>query len=292
MICSVESTLEGEHYRLTFIEPVYSLNSVPALFLDVLNSWGNTWLWEHISITGRVTWLETSIADSTLVAVTDDYIRELFPNLCSAAFVLECSKGWGRIIGAFLEAIHVVNAYRGEILGLLAIHLIILSINKMNRKLLVSVEIVSDCLGALKRVTRLPPYRIPSRCRHLDILKTIPVHCRGLSFTTYYSYIMAHQDNNASFSKLSRKAQLNCTCHHTAKQRISTDGIEGAKSRGMFPLEPIKLFVHGEKMTSDTGEQICFWALLQLAKAFFNYRKILSNVQFESVGWISVHRHT
>jgi hypothetical protein len=126
----------------------------------------------------------------------------------STAFVLECSKGRGKIVGAFSKSISVANAYRGELLGLMAIHLIILSINKMNRKLLGSMEIVLDCSGALKRLTHLPPYRIPSRCHHLDILKTILVHCRGLLFTTYYSHIKAHQDNNASFSKLSRKAQL------------------------------------------------------------------------------------
>jgi hypothetical protein len=102
--------------------------------------------------------------------------------------------------------------------GLMAIHLILLSINKLNRQLSGSVEIVSDCLGALKRVTFLPLHRIPSRCRHLDILKTILVHCCELSFTTYYSHIKAHQDDNASFKKLSRKAQLNCICNHAAKQ--------------------------------------------------------------------------
>jgi hypothetical protein len=58
----------------------------------------------------------------------------------------------------------------------------------------------------------------------------------------------------------------------------------------MFPLEPIGLFEHGEKMTSDTGEQICFGAHRQLAKAFFNNRKLLLNIQFKSVDWISVHR--
>jgi hypothetical protein len=57
----------------------------------------------------------------------------------------------------------------------------------------------------------------------------------------------------------------------------------------MFPLEPIGLFIHGEKMTSDTGEQICFWAHWQLVKAFLNNYKLLSNVHFKSVDWISVH---
>ncbi len=172
----------------------------------------------------------------------------------------------------------------------LAIHLIILSINKMNPKLSGSVEIVSDCLGALKRVTYLPPYRIPSRYWHSDILKTILVHCCGLTFTTYYSHIKAHQDDNVSFSKPSRKSQLNCICNHAAKQRIATNGKDGTKSRGMFPLEPVGLFIGDAKMMINIWEQIHFWAHRQLAKNFFNIRKILSQSQFESIDWVSIHR--
>ncbi len=88
----------------------------------------------------------------------------------------------------------------------MAIHLILLSENKLHSNLSGSVKIVSDCLGALKHVTYLPLYRIPSQCRHSDILKTILVHCQNLSFTTYYLHINAHQDDNKSFAQLSRKA--------------------------------------------------------------------------------------
>jgi hypothetical protein len=201
-----------------------------------------------------------------LVAVTDRlYIREIYPNLCSAAFVMECSKGQGRIVGSFSEMLSVANAYRGELLGLMATHLILLSKNKLHSNLSGSVEIVSDCLGALKRVTYLPPYRIPSRCRHSNILKTILVHCQNLSFTTYYLHIKAHQDSNKSFAQLSRKAQLNCICNHAAKQRIMINGMEGPALSRMFPLEPIGLFINREKMTSDTGSHISFWAHYQLA---------------------------
>ena len=92
---------------------------------------------------GGVTWINESITNGTLVAVTDgSYIRELFPNLCSVASVLECSTGRGRIIGSFLESLLVANAYRGELLGLMAIHLILLSINKIHCDLAGSVEIV------------------------------------------------------------------------------------------------------------------------------------------------------
>ena len=98
--------------------------------------------------------MEQSISNGTMAAVMDgSYIRELYPTLCSAAFILECSKGHGRVVGFFLEALLVANAYRGELLGLMAIHLILLSINKIQQNLGESVEKVSDCLRALKRVT-------------------------------------------------------------------------------------------------------------------------------------------
>jgi hypothetical protein len=205
-ICSVEPTLGNGSWHLTSLSTHANSSLAPKSFIDVLHSWGNTWLWEHLQVMGGVSWLCESISDSSLVAVMDgSYIRELFPNVCLAAFVLECSKGQGLIVGMFSEALMVANAYRGELLGLMAIHLILLSVNKLHSNLAKKVEIVSDCLGALKRVTYLPPYHIPSRCCHSNILKTILIHCRGLSFTTQYTHVKAHQDDNAWFPTLAKK---------------------------------------------------------------------------------------
>jgi hypothetical protein len=264
----------------------------PNSFIDVLHSWGNTWLWERLLVTGDISWLCESISNGPLIAVINgSYIRELFPNLCLAAFVLECSKGQGPIVGTFLEALLVAHSYRGELLGLMAIHLILLSINKLHSNLVGKVDIVLDCLGALKRVTYSPPYRIPSRCRHSNILKTILVHCRGLIFTTHYTHVKAHQDNNTSFTNLSQKVQLNYICDHAAKQRIAIDSLEGPVLGRMFPLKSIGLFVNGKKMTSEAGSHIQFWAQCQLAWDFFHDQKILSHVQFDAIDCKSIH-HT
>ncbi len=224
--------------------------------------------------------------------VTDgSYIRELYPNLCSAAFVLKCSYSRGRIWGFFSEAQEVANTYRGKLLGLMAIHLILLSINKVHPQLPGSVEVVLDCLGALRRTAHLPPYRIPTRCCHSDILKTILVHCRDLSFTLHYLHVKAHQDNNAAFTKLSRKSQLNCICDHAAKVQIAIDGLTASKPGRMFLLEPITItiFVGDQKMTSDTGDQIRFWAHHHLARQYYQEHNLLSSNQFDHVVWKSVH---
>jgi hypothetical protein len=47
----------------------------------------------YMLIHSGVEWLQHAILEGALVAVTDgSYIRELYPNLCSAAFILECSS--------------------------------------------------------------------------------------------------------------------------------------------------------------------------------------------------------
>ncbi len=175
----------------------------PANFLDVLRGWGQTWIWDNLKVTGGTDWVTQSISENSLVAVTDgSYIKEHYPDLCSAAFVLECTQGHGHAIGAFPEASAAANAYQGELLGLMAVHLLLLAVKTMSPGLSGRVKIYSDCLGALGRMAELPPYRVPTRCRHSDILKTILVNCDGLSFHQEYCHVEAHQDNCTQWEDL------------------------------------------------------------------------------------------
>ena len=122
-------------------------------------------MWKSLQLIGDDNWLEDSNAAGTCVAVTyGSYIRELYPKLCSAAFILKCTEGRGIIVGSFAEQLSAANAYRGELLGLMAIHLILLAESKVRPNLCGLVVIYSDCLGALTKVTSLPINRILTRC--------------------------------------------------------------------------------------------------------------------------------
>lgn len=77
----------------------------PVDFLDVLCGWGQTWIWDNLKVAGSTDWVARAIADNNLMVVTDgSYIKEHSPDLCSAAFVLECTQGLGQLVGAFTEA--------------------------------------------------------------------------------------------------------------------------------------------------------------------------------------------
>jgi hypothetical protein len=104
-------------------------------------------------LSGDDGWLEVAIRDNILMAVTDGlHMCSLYPHMNSCAFILECTQGRGHLTGAFLEQTIAVCLYRGELLGLMAIHLILLIVNRVAPTLTGSAHIYSDCLGALDKL--------------------------------------------------------------------------------------------------------------------------------------------
>ncbi len=65
---------------------------------------------------------------------------------------------------------------------LMAIHMLALVANKVRPDLTNLLKLYSDCLGALEKVSDLPPHHIPSNSFHSDILKNILVNNSNLSF--------------------------------------------------------------------------------------------------------------
>ena len=95
-------------------------------FLEVLIEWDCTWMWDSMVLVGKYDWIEKDIANCSCVAVTNgSYMRELYPNVCSTAFIFKCTDGTGRLIGSFPETTASANSYQRELLVLMAIHIIL-----------------------------------------------------------------------------------------------------------------------------------------------------------------------
>jgi hypothetical protein len=149
---------------------------------DVLQSWGYCWIWENLRMVGKDDWIKEAIEAGLCLANTDrSYIKQVHPELCANAFIMECSRGCGRMIGSFAEASSAANVYRGELFGLMQVHLILLAVQRTTPALKSKPVIYSDCLGDLGWVSLLPPGRISTRCRHSDVLKNILVNCEDFT---------------------------------------------------------------------------------------------------------------
>ena len=166
------------------------------------------------------------------------------------------------------------NAYQGELLGLMALYLILLSVNKVAPNLEGSMHIYSDRLGVLDQVEHLLLYRIPTRCQYLHILKNMLVNCSNLTLRQIFSHAKAHQDDDAKFHNMLRPSQLSCACDARAKGELRQQLTDDLHKQQAFPLE-LRTFVGKEKMTSDTGSHTKFWAQQKLTQEFFFSHGIL-----------------
>lgn len=81
---------------------------------EVLTDWGCCWIWDNLKMVGNDHWVCDAIADNSCTAVADgSYIQEVHLDLCATAFVMECSKGRGKMIGSFAEHSSAANAFQG-----------------------------------------------------------------------------------------------------------------------------------------------------------------------------------
>jgi hypothetical protein len=148
---------------------------------------------------------------------------------------------------SFAEASSTANAYRGELLGLKQVHLILLAVQCTAPALESKIVIYSDCIGALGRISLLPPGRLPTRCRHSDVVKNILVDCGNFTFQQEFCHVNAHQDDLADFHLLDQPAQISSVVEASAKQEILNPGVMALQRHQRFPKEPICCFVRKEK---------------------------------------------
>ncbi len=91
-------------YSVVSYTPQPQETTKPTSFWGVVESWGDTWLWDNLKITSDIGWIADAINDNSLLAVTDgSYMKDLYPIVNSAAFILECTRGQGRLMGSFTE---------------------------------------------------------------------------------------------------------------------------------------------------------------------------------------------
>ncbi len=199
-------------------------------------------------------------------------MRHLEPHTCAAAFILESTIGAGRLLGAIASSGPESNAYQGELLGLLAINLILQSVNTVNPILMGNITIHSNFMGAIRKIQDIPVSRLPAKTKHADILKILLTYDGPSAITTQYQHIAAHQDDTTSLEQLSQPALLNCECDHMAKSHLLRH-LHNPQDRPL-PWEALHVTIQRVKLTTASGPTIQHHVGQQLAWQFFNNKHI------------------
>ncbi len=94
-LCLVNILQDGRAMITGSTESRPETNLLPS-FLQSLLGENDQWIWNNLQITGDVNWLAAAVTAGSVLAVTDgSYMEDVYPDICSAAFIFECRQVGG-----------------------------------------------------------------------------------------------------------------------------------------------------------------------------------------------------
>lgn len=260
--------------------------------------WGGLWMWEMIfpdvGLGFDISWMITSLRAGTLVAVTDgSYDRQRSPRVCAAGWIIADITTGSRLAGSFSEYSSSASSYRGELLGLCAINVILLALsitgNIVNRP---PITIWCDNKGAINRASD-KSRRIKCGRPCADILRILRSIRHELPLSTSFRHVKAHMDDRLSWEQLSLEQKLNCDCDTLAKSAVSrainSHREQANRSTDMLPKEAVAIYVTKQKITSDPTNSLRYLLGRSEARLFLTLEQGWTGDTFDSVGWDWLH---
>jgi hypothetical protein len=188
--------------------------------------------------------------------------------------------------GSFAEVHPKANSYRGEILGLLALHLFSRAIQTYFGLAPGKYGTVCcDNKGAIYRASRRRR-RIAPGTPNADLLRVLRLQHHKLGRVFGYEHVKGHQDDYLVRASLSLEAHLNCRCDDLAKQAVDRNWQTRRETTSqLLPDEAAAVFVGGVKQTSEVGDNVRFEVGKQDARRFYVEELGWSGNAFDAVDW-------
>jgi hypothetical protein len=164
-------------------------------FWEHLQSLGGKWMWEYIKEGEMdVPWLKDALTAGALVGVMDSSYDRHKAKYCSGAgWVLACRSSQKILRGSFYKVSLGAGSYRGGMLGLVAIHTLILAAAECYQPERILGKICCDNMSALYLVGNVRK-QVQSGIKHLDLQQALRTYKCKVNMALTYSHVRAHQD--------------------------------------------------------------------------------------------------
>ena len=258
-------------------------------FLSFLKSWGGEWMWDGITLRGSFQDVLSAVKEGRARWVTDgSFDRKRAPSISSAGWIIFCPKTKSYLRGAFYEVSPDASAFRGELLGLTALHLIALALKTHYGYDSTMGSIHCDNERALGRA-KLYRRRIPPGTKHGDLLRSLRNTKNILKNVFTYHHIYGHADRTKRWDRMTLIEQLNCLCDAWAKgaRHEGTISPRDASSQ-VLPRERAAVFINGIKQTGALAEVARFELGLVEARRFYVTELGWHEDAFDRVDWLSL----
>ncbi len=159
-----------------------------------------------------ISWLKDALTTGTLVGVTDGSNNRHKAKSCSrAGWALACRSSKKTLRGSFYEVSSAAGSYRRELLGLVAIHTLILGAAENYQPERILSKICCNNMSALYQAGKVWQF-IQSGSKHLDLQQAVSTYECKVNMALTYSHVRAHQYALKPWSMFTLEEQLNVIC--------------------------------------------------------------------------------
>jgi hypothetical protein len=204
---------------------------VPLTFLATLATFGNSSLWDNLSVDGDGEWIRAGIEMGTLsIAHDGSYMAEEATNLCSAGVIIFCqrSRQWLKV--SVIERSNAASNYRGELLGA-AIFLLILRAASVGIVSPIPTTILyCDNRGVIFH-SNSPLTALPKKQKQAHLIRLIKFLSGSNTCGSLWEWVKGHAVERKGWRNCTRHERLNNQADKLAKDALIS-AISGLYNRG------------------------------------------------------------
>jgi hypothetical protein len=196
--------------------------ALPCLHQGVRTFWGSLhhgrgiWMWDYVSdMTTEPDWLPGALEQRmAMLATNKSYACKRGPKVSGAGWVIACHRSGRMLKGSFFKLSSNASSYTGELLGLVAIHTLVLNVCRFYQPYTVSRKFICDNESALYKSSRRGHRRICPGTAQADLFWTLQsIHHEMLGANSQYEWVKSHQNSCLPWHLLTLEEQLNTTCN-------------------------------------------------------------------------------
>jgi ribonuclease HI len=216
--------------------------------------------------------------------------------------MIACQKSGKMIKGSFYEFSSNASSYRGELLGLVAIHTLILHVCRFYQPTSACGKIICDSKSALYKSSQKGQHRIRQGVPQADLFRALRlIHQEMPGANLTYKWVKSHQDSRIPWHLLSLEEQLNTTCDELANNAVARalSAATTSAELSLLPFEKAAVVVDNIMITSNIAPAVRSFLGKVEAKKF--YTKAINRVNgsnkgglgwpaetFDSVDWKAI----
>jgi hypothetical protein len=141
-----------------------------------------------------VAWIGAVLREGSFIGVTDgSYNRERAKTVSGLGWNICCIRTRNLLRGSFFEILPKAGSYRGELLGLVALHTMIVARAQFYKIDTAIGKICCDNISALGQSSKSRK-RVTTGSKHSDLHRTIRTIKCLVKLCMEYSHVRAHQD--------------------------------------------------------------------------------------------------